>query len=181
MKVDFSKGATLIPILQLLLEQDTDSVMMEWIMKKAWTFCTQEVIAASDISNGLHFNASKATAEEITAFQLDSISEKFQKASPHTWHFVQSLLDLKQDAQCWIKPTKMTISYDNRHEVQEDQTDILGNVIQISDTDSDSIVGESTPVRKSKSEWHAECRNMALLQIMSFRIVCGKFQMTMCL
>src|SRR5260370_40572814 len=137
-KADLKKDDSIISILELLFKQDAEFIMTEWIMKKAQSICSQEIVAALDIGNGLHFNASKASAEDLMAFSMDNISQRFERATPCTCALVQNILDLKKEAQQWVKPTKSTVGYDARHKAQEDMLDILGEAIEVSDSDSNS-------------------------------------------
>ena len=139
-KLALKTHTNLIPFLDILLQTDTEGAVMEWIIKKAQHICTKEITSTSAAATGLHFNASNARAEEITDFRLDAIAEKYERVAPHTWSLVQSLLDSNQDAWRRVKPTRTTVTYSERHEVQEDATTILGDVLN-----TDSVEDQCSP------------------------------------
>ena len=69
------------------------STVLEWAINTSKDILRQELIQASNVRSGLHFNASHAHSADLVGFDLEDIAGKLKTAAPLTWDLVQTLLD----------------------------------------------------------------------------------------
>ena len=158
-----SNGTRLI--LDTLLLHACRSTVTKWAIDVAWDAFKQEIIRASNVETGLHFNTSMACSADLIGFDLQQISLKLEEAAPFTWSIIQTLLDANSHA--WHhrqKGPKQVTDYENWYK------DVLGIVHEHSNNSQagrDELEGGG--VLNEMEAREAEAENTALLQIVRAR------------
>src|SRR5258705_8769827 len=137
-----SNGTRLI--LDTLLLHACRSTVTKWAIDVAWDAFKQEIIRASNVETGLHFNTSMAHSANLIGFDLQQISSKLEEAAPFTWSIIQTLLDANSHAQHHRqKGPKQVTNYENWYK------DVLGIVHEHSNNCWSSTV-HSQHLRRSE-------------------------------
>ncbi len=85
-------------ILQALSLHGSHETIVSWAVKLSCARFKNEIIRASNVESGLHFNASNTHADDILKFDLTKIASTFEWTAPSLWEVVQALLDSNQMA-----------------------------------------------------------------------------------
>ena len=115
---DLHDPGNISKILNLLWKHQRESAVTDWTAERMVHTCREEIKTVTQKSQGLHFNASNARAEDITYWKLESVAEKYQKVAPYSWSLIQDLLDADKGQRRRFEPTKVK-RYENRHEDEE--------------------------------------------------------------
>jgi len=127
-------------ILNALLHACRPTVV-QWAINISQDTYRNEIIRASDITSGLHFNASHAHSAELEGFDMKEIAGKFESAAPLTWSLVQTLLDANGVARCHKQAMPIGDGIENvGSAINEDTMEVpdIGNRMPEGDHVSDS-------------------------------------------
>ena len=85
-------------ILEALSLYGSRETVMSWAVEQSCTLFKHEVLRASNVESGLHFNASNACSADILNFDLMEIAHTFKHTTPSLWGVIQTLLDANKTA-----------------------------------------------------------------------------------
>jgi len=108
-------------ILEALLSYGSHKTVVSWAIEQSCTLFKHEVIRASNVESGLHFNASNACIDDILSFDLAQIAQIFKDTAPYLWGVIQTLLDANRMARRRKVPVQAT-NYDQWHNPEDDLT-----------------------------------------------------------
>ena len=129
-------------ILEALSLYGSCKTVMSWAVEQSCTLFKHEVLRASNVESGLHFNALNARSTNILNFDLMKIAHTFKHTAPSLWGVVQMLLDANKTAHQWKVPVGAT-SYDRHHELVDDLNDNMAHEVKSDDDEScDEMEGE---------------------------------------
>ena len=125
-------------ILEALSLYGSHETIMSWAVEQSCTLFKHEVLRASNVESGLHFNASNACSADILNFDLMKIACTFKHTAPSLWGVIQTLLDANKTVRRWKVPVGAT-SYDGHHELADDLND---NMVHEVESDDEELIDE---------------------------------------
>ncbi len=96
-----------------------------WIGRVTANLCAREVTHVASMASGLHFNALRATQEQLEGFKIEKIAASMKARAPCVWGLICTLLDSDEVAKtrrerCWDQ--QMTGGSNEAGEDEDEET-----------------------------------------------------------